>query len=52
MLESTLDDVLLIECQEAVRVEKQSTVKVLEYLKEIDKRRLWLKEGYSSLFDF
>ena len=52
MLKLTLDEALLIECKEAVRIEKRSTARVLEYLKEIDKRRLWLKEGYSSLFDF
>ncbi len=35
-----------------VRREKESTSKVLEYLSEIDRRRLWQSEAYSSLYDF
>lgn len=46
------DKVLLEETAALVKVERQTTAKVLEYLSEIDLRRLWLKEGYSSLFDF
>ena len=52
MFEEIKDNVLLIEVQKAVQTEKKSTARVLEYLSEIDRRRLWLKEGYSSLFDF
>jgi len=46
------DEQLLIDCKEQVLIEKKATSKVLEYLNEIDKRRLWVKEGYGSLFDF
>lgn len=46
------DKTLLDETLALVKVERQTTAKILEYLSEIDRRRLWLKEGYSSLFDF
>jgi hypothetical protein len=46
------DDELLIICKEQVLIEKKATSKVLEYLNEIDKRKIWVKEGYSSLYDF
>ncbi|MFM8313842.1 MAG: hypothetical protein ACKOA8_06115 [Deltaproteobacteria bacterium] len=46
------DEKLLIDCKEQVLIEKRSTSKVLEYLNEIDKRKLWVKEGYGSLYDF
>lgn len=46
------DQLLLEETSVLVKIERQTTAKVLEHLCEIDRRRLWLKEGYSSLFDF
>lgn len=49
---SLSDGSLLEETRALVKVERQTTAKVLEYLSEIDRRQLWLKEGYSSLFDF
>src|SRR3989344_1470113 len=52
MLQTLSDEKLLLHCKEAVRKEKQSTLEVLEYLVEVDKRRLYLKEGFSSLYDF
>ena len=52
MFEIVNDEALLIDCKKAVQVEKKSTARVLEYLSEIDRRRLWLKEGFSSLHDF
>ncbi len=52
MFERITDDDLLVECKAAVQSEKRATARVLEYLAEIDTRRLWLKEGYSSLYDF
>lgn len=52
MFEEIQDEILLTKCKLAVQREKQSTSRVLEYLAEIDKRRLWIKEGYSSLYDF
>ena len=51
MFEKVSDEKLLRDCKAQVLVEKNATSKVLEYLSEIDKRRLWV-EGYSSLFDF
>lgn len=52
MFEKIEDEILLSECKLDVQREKQSTSQVLEYLSEIDKRRLWMKEGFSSLYDF
>ncbi len=52
MLKEMSNKGLLDGVLEAVRVEKRSTARVLEYLVEIDTRRLWLGEGYSSLHDF
>ena len=52
MFEKIKDENLLLDCKLAVQTEKQSTARVLEYLAEIDKRRLWLREGFSSLYDF
>ena len=46
------DQELLQNCKSQVHLEKAATSKVLDYLNEIDKRRLWIREGYSSLFDF
>ncbi len=43
---------LMQQTKESVRIEKQSTLVVLEYLAEVDRRRLWMEEGYSSLHDF
>ena len=36
----------------SVKQEKKHTLEVLEYLAEVNRRRLHLKEGYSSLHDF
>lgn len=46
------DQQLLEETAALVKIERQTTAKVMEYLCEIDRRELWQKEGYSSLFDF
>jgi len=50
---SDIDDreVLLRIC-ESVKNEKKHTLEVLQYLAEVNVRRLHLKEGYSSLHDF
>ena len=52
ILNEMQDAVLLVHCKEQVLLEKGATARVLETLTEIDKRRLWVKEGYASLFDF
>ena len=51
-LDKLSDSELLSGIFKIVRVEKQTTLQVLEFLGEIDFRRLWLRQGYSSLFDF
>jgi hypothetical protein len=43
---------LLDEAKLAVSTERNATYKVLNYLSEIESRRLHLEEGYSSMFDF
>ncbi|MBI1861431.1 MAG: hypothetical protein HYR96_10990 [Deltaproteobacteria bacterium] len=52
MFESICDEALLVETKAAVLKEKTQTSCVLDYLAEVDRRRLWLKEGYASLYDF
>ncbi len=52
MFENTSDEQLLTELDACVRREKQTALQVLERIGEVDSRRLWLREGYSSLFDF
>ena len=52
MIKNHLDKELLVGAKNAARVEKKATAVVLEYITEIDVRRLWIKEGYSSLHDF
>ncbi len=51
-LKAISDTELLSSLSSLVKTEKQTTLKILEYLGEVDSRRLWLREGYSSLFDF
>ncbi len=46
------NEVLVDELVHWVKVEKEATLKVLEYLAEVDTRRVWERMGYSSLFDF
>ena len=46
------DKILLIDVLKFVKIEKQTTARILEYLSEIDFRKLWVKEGYSSMHDF
>jgi hypothetical protein len=52
MLRDLDDDRLIAEIVEAVRVERGTTARVLEYLVEVDRRRLWAIEGYACLHDF
>ena len=35
-----------------VETERKTTLEILQYLREIDQRKLYLKWGFSSLFDF
>jgi 5-methylcytosine-specific restriction endonuclease McrA len=43
---------LVIELKSLVRQEKQTTFQILDYLREIESRRLYLSLGYPSLFAF
>jgi 5-methylcytosine-specific restriction endonuclease McrA/DNA-binding NarL/FixJ family response regulator len=43
---------LIANFSDLVRKERQMTAQVLECIAEIDRRRLYLEKGYSSLFDF
>ncbi len=44
------DDVLHLETLEVAKREKQATYELLEFLHEVDRRRLYSLRGYSSLF--
>ncbi|MBI1860274.1 MAG: hypothetical protein HYR96_05080, partial [Deltaproteobacteria bacterium] len=52
MFEKLCDETLLVETKAAALKEKIQTSRVLDYLVEVDRRRLWLKEGYASVYDF
>lgn len=41
---------LIISAESAIKLERKATVAVLEHLREIEKRKLYFKYGYSSLF--
>ena len=46
------DEILLNETQTLVKQEREITLKVLHHLREIEKRRLFSKLGYSSLYTY
>lgn len=46
------DDKLIENFAQLIKVERKITHKVLQYIAEIDRRRLYLNFAYSSLFDF
>lgn len=46
------DQVLLAQTRKLARVEQVLQITVLDHLREIDARRLYLRRGYSSLFDY
>jgi hypothetical protein len=49
---NSADQELLSRVKLAVKNEREATEIVLQYLLEVDRRRLFLKLGYPSLFDF
>ncbi len=51
-LKSLNDIDILSHTRELVTKEKQITLEILHYLREISLRKLYLARGYSSLFDF
>ena len=52
MLEKLTDSKLISETVRLVKAEKRATVEVLTYVAEIEKRGVWIGEGYASLQDF
>lgn len=46
MLHNLKNQELLQNCKVQVQLEKAATSKVLDYLTEIARRRLWIQEGY------
>ena len=46
------DDRLLERTKELSRIEHHLEVIVIDHLREIHKRRLYLRRGFSSLFDY
>src|SRR5262245_2895052 len=50
--DSLSDDRLLAEVQRLATRERHTTVELLRALMEVDTRRLYLREGYSSLFTY
>ena len=46
------DKELLVSISAVGRKETESTAELLLHLAEVDSRRLYAKEGYSSLYDF
>jgi 5-methylcytosine-specific restriction endonuclease McrA len=51
-LENISDDVLLTKTEALVAGERNMLLQVLQHLKEIDRRRLFSKLGYQSLFEY
>ena len=46
------DDALLAQTRKLARIEQQLNVTVIDHLREIEARRLYLRRGFSSLFDY
>ena len=46
------DDILLLKTEKLVRLERRITVRLIEHLQEVDRRRLHLQRGVSSLYDY
>ena len=46
------DSELLVELQKLVSEERKLTTQILWHLKEVENRKLFLAQGYSSLFDY
>ena len=46
------DDALLAQTRQLARIEQQLNVTVIDHLREIEARRLYLRRGFSSLFDY
>ena len=46
------DDNLLTETKVMATTEREATLTVLKYLREVERRKLFLRRGFSSLFDY
>lgn len=51
-LRTLSDSVLLVRVQDLAARERRATLSLLLHLNEIERRKLHLKEGYSSMFDY
>ena len=51
-LKSLSDSDLLSQTQSLVRRERELTTELLWHLREVEHRRLYAEQGYSSLFDY
>src|SRR5262249_42294215 len=52
MLSHLSDQDLVSRLKEKVKVERELLVELLQYLAEVERRRLFLARGYASLFAF
>lgn len=52
MFQSLSDDVLISQFTRLVKTERKITALVLDYIREVGRRRLYLVLGYGSLFEF
>lgn len=52
MIEKMTDLMLVEKLEKLVVLEKQTTAEILEYIKEVDRRRLYLQLGHTSLFSY
>lgn len=52
MIEKMTDQMLVEKLEKLVGLEKQTTAEILEYIKEVDRRRLYLQLGHTSLFSY
>lgn len=46
------DESIIIELKTLVRTERETTAKILHYLREIETRKIYLEQGYPSLFEW
>lgn len=51
-LENLSDDLLLVDLKNMISKERSLVVQILEYLREVETRKLHLARGYSSMFSF
>ena len=51
-LKTMSNDQLLLQTKNLVQKERQINIQVLQHLQEIEKRKLYLKRGFSSLFEY